>query len=132
MGNSQGVVVDTNVLLYVADGLQPFEEVRTQLGGEVKFIVLREVLRELELLSKRNQKLRIKVNVAMEYLDSHCGEWISEHSTGKDADSAILAFARSNGYAVMTNDVELKKKVRDANLTLIFIKGKGVTSTVLS
>jgi len=129
---NMGVVVDTNVLLYIQDGLSPFEEVDLLIGGSPKFYILEEVMREMQLLSTHGHSMEARVRVAMEYLSARRDRWILDRWKGEGADDAILSYAASKGFAVLTNDFMLKRRVKEAGVTLIFIKGKRVSSTVLS
>ncbi|MFX1376032.1 MAG: PIN domain-containing protein [Promethearchaeota archaeon] len=144
-------LLNSNINIIVIDGnfvLLPFQfkidylnEIRIKLEGNVKFIVFRQVLDELEAKRKRELKStkfprlldsgllyleKNKVNYDILFLDD-----IKEKSETTDAFLLKKSLKLKNeGYLIFlaTNDSELRRKARLSKINTIFLRQKKYVS----
>ena len=105
------VILDTNALL------MPFEmsinidlELR-RLLGDVEVIVPGPMVGELKHLNSKHAKAAITLARKYEIVDSQ-----------KRGDAAILDIAMRTGAYVVTNDKELRRKLRDKGIKTIYLR----------
>lgn len=97
-GGSVGVLVDTNVLMYVYDKVDPFNRVVEYFEYKPLFYIHKLVLQELETLKrkyKNSSKIQSRVSLAKKYLEVYRDWWklIDLHSD-LPTDEALIATAR--------------------------------------
>lgn len=113
------VVIDTNALIYAAEN-------KIDLFGLLKgnkIIIPNLVLEELQLISKAAKKASDKkaAFLALKILENASFETVQ--LSGK-TDAAIENFARAKDAAVLTNDLELEKKLAKAGIKVLHIRQK--------
>jgi rRNA-processing protein FCF1 len=93
---------------------------------DYELIVLSGVLKELEgLASKSKPKKRKKVEFALRFLREQNIKVLNEKLLPNEtADQYILRIAKKTKFAVATNDVKLKKNLKDANNPVIYLRQK--------
>ncbi|MHA2060700.1 MAG: hypothetical protein ACW963_00195 [Candidatus Sifarchaeia archaeon] len=93
---------------------------------EYELIALSGVLTELEgLLSKSKPKKRKKVEFALRFLREQNIKVLNEKLLSNEtADEYILRIAKKTKFVVATNDAKLKKKLKDANNSVIYLRQK--------
>jgi rRNA-processing protein FCF1 len=113
------IVIDTNALIYAAENkLDLFQLLK---GNEL--IIPNLVLDELKLISTAAKK-------ASDRKAAFLALKILEYSSFKivyligQTDSAIVAYAKSEGAAVLTNDRALKKMLEKENVKVYHIRQK--------
>ncbi|MEA1908664.1 MAG: DNA-binding protein [Euryarchaeota archaeon] len=111
------IVLDTNALMVpVQLGVDIFSDL-TALDFD-EFFVPSGVVRELERLASSGRCVdQIAARVAISLLD-RCK--IVE--TAGNVDDAILALADRMGAAVLTNDAELKARLRDTGVSVVYVR----------
>ena len=117
------VVLDSNMLVYVAQKrIDLFAEIERLLLGRVRFIILRQVVDELQRLTSNQSKTGREASLALKIIRKHK---VTEVSTqkGETTDSLILRFASDTGSIVATGDSQLRRLARNANIPLIYLKG---------
>ncbi len=124
-----GVLVDTNILLYVYDRIDPFNLVIERLDYKPEFYVHKAVLHELEILRSRYSRSPSyisRINVALIYLEKYRNYWkqIGE-IIDKPTDDILIDCAKRNKFLIFTNDKELKQKALKNNIGIIFLASKG-------
>lgn len=113
------VIIDTNALMIpVQFNVDIFSELH-RLGFD-NFIVPQAVLNELEkiIISGRGQN-RIAAKVGMA-LAQRC-ELVPMEG---HADDVIVSLAKDTGAAVLTNDIELKKRLLEKSIKVISLRQK--------
>ncbi len=109
------LVLDTSALLYIVERrvdlfqLTPFE-----------IYIPTAVLRELQLLSRRNRKAR----VVLELLSRIRVEFVE---TGDEADAAVLTAARELNAVLVTGDAELVERARKLGVSVALFHKKQLT-----
>ena len=113
------VIIDTNALMIpVQFNVDIFEELK-RLGYD-RYLVPKAVLNELEALVKKakgSDKVAAKVAHSL-------GEKCEIVNQTGIADDVIIEFANKLNSAVLTNDIELKKRLIDKNITVIYLRQK--------
>ena len=93
---------------------------------EYELIALSGVLTELQgLLRKSKPKKRKKVEFALRFLREQNIKVLNEKVLPNEtADEYILRIAKKTKFVVATNDAKLKKQLRDANNSVIYLRQK--------
>ncbi len=111
------VIIDTNGLMIPGQfGVDIFSELE-RLGFET-YLVARASVRELEkILAEARGKNRTAANIALSLLD-RC----SVIEKDGPADDIILELAADMDAAVLTNDMELKKRLCSKGVTIVHLR----------
>ncbi|MEW9490885.1 MAG: PIN domain-containing protein [Candidatus Aramenus sulfurataquae] len=131
MGTSKdlGVLVDTNILLYVYDRLDPFWKVIYFLDFKPRFFVHKLVFHELSTLEARHKNSRVmqsRIRLARQYLEVYKSYWEEiDCCSWMDTDSAILETAKKFNFLIFTNDKVLKNRALKGGIEIIFLMDKG-------
>ncbi|BDC19197.1 PIN domain-containing protein [Acidianus sp. HS-5] len=131
MGSNKnlGVLVDTNILLYIYDRIDPFNLVIEYLDYKPEFYIHKAVFHELEILRSRYSRSPSyisRINVAMMYLEKYKNYWkLIGEITDKPTDDILIDCAKKNKFLIFTNDRELKQKALKNNIGIIFLASKG-------
>jgi uncharacterized protein len=119
------VILDSNALFVPLElKIDIFEELRRLLNRNVEFILLSPVKRELELLAtKDSPKVRREAFFALK-LAEKCKYVPVENDEKLTTDDAITRVAKNWNSPVFTNDRQLKKKLRDISVPVIYVRQK--------
>ena len=118
------VILDANFLfLPFQFRIDIFEELGVLLGG-YKPIVLSTTLRELRRLSKsRSDKVRMQASSALE-VARRCEVVEVEMFEGETFDDIVLRVAMEMGCAVATNDREMRRRLREEGIPVVYLRGR--------
>jgi rRNA-processing protein FCF1 len=118
------VIIDTNALMIpIQFNVDIFDELQ-RLGFD-EFVVPRAVLDELGTLVDRSKgKDKMAAKVARSLAD-RC-EVVDV--TGF-ADDVIVELADDSGAAVLTNDIKLKNRLREKDITVVYLRQKNRLAT---
>ncbi|RLG81712.1 MAG: 30S processome protein Utp24 [Thermoprotei archaeon] len=118
------IVLDTNMLMLISSGINIFDQIEEKLAIKPRYVVLTQVIEELEKLAKKGKPAtRKKAKFALEIVERYCK--IVNTNTGteyKSVDEAILEYALRKGAIVATNDKELRRKLRENCIPEIYIR----------
>jgi uncharacterized protein len=119
------VILDSNALFVPLQfKIDIFEELKRLLNRNVEFVLLSTVKRELEiLLTKDSPKIRREALFALK-LSEKCKYVPVETNEGMTTDDAIVRIAKKWGSPVFTNDIQLKRKLRDISVPVIYVRQK--------
>ncbi|BBL48437.1 MAG: PIN domain-containing protein [Metallosphaera sp.] len=128
-GGSVGILVDTNILMYVYDKVDPFNRIIEYFEYKPIFYIHKLVLQELDILSrkyKNSTKMESRISLARQYLEVYRSWWklVDIHSN-LPTDEALIATARDLGLILFTNDEELRRKALEHNVEIIFMGRQG-------
>ena len=117
------VLLDSNFLMIpMALHIDVFEEVQNLLGKKVEFILIKPVYEELRRLSRREgSKVGRQAAYALE-LAKRCKMKNVELKASESIDDAIAGVAKDTGIMVATTDLELKKRLRNINVPVIYVR----------
>jgi rRNA-processing protein FCF1 len=119
------VLLDSNFLILpVSQRIDVFNEIEKLLSTNVIFVTIRPVINELKRLSKKSTKLGKKALLALNFI-SKCKilEFDSENVLKGNTDDFIVEFSKGKEIIVATNDINLKKRLRELNIPVIYLRG---------
>ena len=118
------VILDSNFLMVPFQfHVDVFEEVEYLLQKKVDFIVPSSVKVELTEISSRGGEGAAEASLALQ-LASRCRVVDVSLQPQETVDDAIVKAAQKLGAVVATNDVELKKRLRDINIPVVYLRDK--------
>ena len=119
------VIVDSNALFVPLEfKLDIFVEVRRLLNRNVDFILLSPVKHELELLAaKDSPKIRREAFYALK-MGEKCRYVAVNEDEKLSTDDAIVKVAKAWNAPVFTNDSQLRRKLRDISVPVIYVRQK--------
>jgi len=115
------IVLDTNMLLLLADGVNIFEQIEEKLATKPEYIVLKPVYMELKKLAENPlKKIGRKARFVLSIIDKYCK--IVDVESSKPVDDLIVDYAVENHAAVASNDRELREKLRARGIPEIYLR----------
>lgn len=114
------VILDTNILIYSAS--EPFDLAhQLKVMGFAKIFVPSSVIWELEAISQgRSKKLgrfaRLAIKIASGF------SRIDLRPAKPSVDEEIFAAAKEEGHTVATSDAAMRRKLRAAGITVLYLK----------
>jgi rRNA-processing protein FCF1 len=119
------VILDSNALFTPLElKIDIFEELKRLLNRNIEFVLISPVKTELELLAnKESAKMRRQANFALR-LAEKCKFVIVDVSDKYTTDDAIVKVAKDWNSPVFTNDSQLKKRLRDISVPVIYVRQK--------
>jgi rRNA-processing protein FCF1 len=119
------IILDSNVFFTPLQfKIDIFEELKTLLDKRFVPVLLSPVRHELERLSKENS-LQMRKSAAFALKMAEKCEVVTIDEIGADrVDEVIIKVASGGGCAVFTNDRQLRKKLRDINVPVIYVRQK--------
>ncbi|MFP3161961.1 MAG: PIN domain-containing protein [Acidilobus sp.] len=133
LGASQGVkvkvVVDTNFLLMMAQGVIAPSSLNDAINASYELVTTDAVVKELETMSKREDLLAREAEFALKLLE-RLGVQVLRVKAG-NADESILTLAKElvqNGdrVVVATNDKNLRRSVRRLGVPTLYLREEGL------
>ncbi len=122
------IILDTNALMVPAEfGVDIFSEL-SKLGFD-EWIVPSGVARELEGIASRGRgKGRSAARVARSLMD-RCRTIEAEGAAG-NVDDSIMELAVEMKVAVFTNDAELKRRLRERGVKVVYLRQRSYLASV--
>jgi rRNA-processing protein FCF1 len=119
------VILDSNALFVPLElRIDIFDAVKCLLNRNVEFVLLSPVKAELELLArKESPKIRREALYALK-LAEKCSYIKVDVSDKLSTDDAIVKVAKDWKSPVFTNDRELKRRLRDISVPVIYVRQK--------
>jgi rRNA-processing protein FCF1 len=118
------VILDSNALFIPLEfKVDIFEETKRILNRNVEFVLLSAVKRELETLAASEEPtLRRQASFALR-LAEKC-RLVSVDAKSQVVDDIIVRVAKSWQSTVLTNDIALRKRLRDISVPVIYLRQK--------
>ena len=119
------VILDSNAFFIPLEfRIDIFGEVERLLNRRVDFVLLSPVKRELEILSsKDSSKIRRQAIFAFK-ISEKCIYVPIEEAEKITTDDAIIKVAKAWNCPVFTNDSQLRKRLRDISVPVIYLRQK--------
>jgi len=119
------VILDSNALFTPLQfKIDIFEELKTLLNRRFEPVLLSPVRQELERLSKESSpQMRKNAAFALKLVEK-CKVVVIDETGTDNVDDAITKVASRGRCAVFTNDRQLRKKLRDINVPVIYVRQK--------
>ena len=120
----RAVVIDTNFFLipyqFKIDILTELEHL---IDVHHNFVITSRTLRELEKITKNIGKKGAAARLALKIIEANrkCIEIIDSN---KPVDKWITEYAKKHGAIVCTNDIRLKKTLKESGIKIISLRGK--------
>ncbi|MGP3666813.1 MAG: type II toxin-antitoxin system VapC family toxin [Candidatus Bathyarchaeota archaeon] len=123
---SRKVILDSNFLLLPLNlKIDIFTEVEKLLATKVEFILVPEVLSEVEKLAGKKASISRKAKIALQLANTKCVKMdFKEKPLNVNVDDYIANLAEKYGYIVATADIRLKKKLRDKGIPVIYPRSR--------
>ena len=116
------VILDSSAILMVFEFPINLEDELRRLVGRYRIIIPNSILKELKLLSNKGDgKKKTFAKASLKLIENYD----VEDSEDLDGDSSVLFLAKKHQGIVVTNDKELRKRVKDEKLNVIYLRGKG-------
>ncbi len=118
------VILDSNFLMIPFQfNLDVFQEIEYLLQKKVDFIVPSAVKSELTGISTRGGEGAAEASLALQ-LASRCRVVEVALDENETVDDAIVKSSQKLGAVVATTDIELKKRLRDINVPVVYLRDK--------
>jgi len=118
------VIMDSNALFVPLQfKIDILDELGRLLNRHFELILLSQVRSEIEMLaSERSPKIRKMAAFAMQFAEK-C-KYVEVPFSAETVDDAIIHVAAKNRTPVFTNDAQLRKKLRDISVPVIYVRQK--------
>lgn len=118
--NEKIVILDSSAILMLFEFSIDLEDELTNLLGNYKIILPRPIVEELKFLSNTgNGKKRQNAKAALELIKRY--QIVDAEGSGDDS---IINLAKEIKGIVVTNDRELRGRIKDLSLKVIYLRGK--------
>lgn len=115
------VILDSSAVLMIFEFSVDLEAELTRLLGRHKAVIPKSVFDELRFLSQQQDGRRRQIaKAAMQFIK----KFEIVNTKIENADDAIFNLAKDTDWVVVTNDKELRKRLRNVLLPVIFLRGK--------
>jgi len=114
------VILDSSAVMMLFEFSIDLEDELTRLLGKFHIVVPRPIFEELKLLSEKGKgKKKLIAKPSLELIKKY--EIVNAEGNGDDA---VLKLAKKFNGIVITNDRELRKRVKESSLQTIYLRGK--------
>jgi len=119
------VLLDSNALFVPLQfKIDIFTDIERLLNRNFELILLSPVKHELEVLAEKGSpKMRRSASYALK-LAEKCKYLEVSTSASAPTDDIIVKIAKERGFLVFTNDRQLKKRLRDISVPVIYVRQK--------
>ena len=118
--NGKTVILDSSAVMTLFEFSIDLEDELTRLLGKFHIVVPRPIFEELKLLSEKGKgKKKLIAKPSLELIKKY--EIVNAEGNGDDA---VLNLAKKLSGIVITNDRELRKRVKESSLQTIYLRGK--------
>jgi rRNA-processing protein FCF1 len=119
------VIADSSFLLAQAEaGLDVDRELTRVFGRKVRLVIPQPVLDEVQRIAAQGSpKARRKARFVLERLTGY-GTVNSSLALSGPVDEMILRLSKEKGVPVATNDRSLRRKLRDINIPVVYVREK--------
>ena len=116
------VILDSSALMMLFEFSIDLEKELTRILGNYHIVVPQGIINELEFLIKNGSGKRQRI--AKPALKLAKNYDVVKNNEDEMGDDSILTLARKTGGMVLTNDKELKKKLKEIPVHVIFLRSK--------
>ncbi len=120
------IILDSNALFIPLQfRIDIFEELKVLLNKKFELILLSPIRQELQKLAEKGSpKMRKNASYALETAEKCKLVELEGDYAGFSPDDAIFQMAREWGCSVFTNDRELRKRLRNITVPVIYVRQK--------
>jgi len=98
-----------------------FRQIETALQGKIDFITPKMVLEELSRIAQEKSQRGRHARLAFK-LAEKCKLDLTNPTAGESTDDYLTRVARETGGIVATGDAELRERLRNANMPVIYVR----------
>ncbi|VVB62244.1 Ribonuclease VapC9 [uncultured archaeon] len=113
------VILDSNAILMFFEFSIDWEKELSRLLGGYHLVVPTAVIQELRILATRNKGQK-KAAAALKLI----GKYDTISQEANTADEALMKIAEKTQGIVVTNDIELRDRLKNRGFPVIFLRGK--------
>jgi len=118
------VIIDTNFLLVPFQfRIDLFSELEYLIEMSHSYVISSGSIAELKKIAEKNGKNAIAARLALKMVEANSNRIEIVRST-KHVDDWIVEYAEKRGAIVCTNDKGLRKRLKNADIKIIALKGK--------
>ncbi len=129
-GKRIAIILDTNMLLSIAEGINVLEKIEEYLETKPEYVVIKPVYDELVRLSKAGRPLlRKRARLALEVVKRNCRLVSYTYDREKSVDDLIVEYAQATGLPVATNDKVLRRTLRKRGIPQIYLRDNGTVES---
>ena len=115
------VILDSSAIIMCFEFSIDLEKELTRLLGAYHIVIPCSIIRELEFLSNKGAgNKKIKAKASLKLVDKYETVSVDE----KNADDSLISLAKRINGVVVTNDKELRERLRDASVSVVFLRAK--------
>lgn len=120
------IILDSNALFVPLQfKIDVFEELKKLLNMKFELILLSPIRHELEKIAEKGSpKMRRNASYALKMAEKCKLIELDEKTAGSSPDDTIFKVAREWKSPVFTNDRELRKRLRNINVPVIYVRQK--------
>lgn len=117
------VLLDTNVLMMIYDGIPVLELIEEALNTKCKFIVITPVIEELKkFCDDRSARKSKAAKLALEVVSKFCEVINYERIGMEDVDEVLIRASKDLGAIIATNDKELRRVLRNLGIPHVYYR----------
>ena len=114
------VILDSSAIMMLFEFSIDLEEELTRLLGKHYIVIPIPIIKELEFLSKHGKgNKKIIAKSSLKLVEKYDVMEIEE-----EGDNAVFCLAKKHGCVVVTNDGELRKRLKKVSVPVVFLRGK--------
>jgi rRNA-processing protein FCF1 len=114
------VILDSSAILMLFEFSINLEDELTRLIGKFKILIPQTIYNEIEEISKKgNQRKKFNAKAALELIKKY--EIIDANGLG---DESVLSLAKKLNCFVVTNDKDLRIRLKENHLKVLFLRSK--------
>ena len=115
------VILDSSAILMLFEFSIDLEKELTRLLGNYRIVVPTPIVRELEFLSENGTgKKKTKAKASLKLIKKYDAIDMER----SNADNSVLELAKKINGIVVTNDRELRNRIKEMSLSVIFLRAK--------
>ena len=115
------VILDSSAIMMCFEFSIDLEKELTRLLGMYHIVVPSSIIRELESLSKKGAgKKKTKAKASLKLIEKYETVVVD----GKNADDSLVELSKKLNGVVVTNDKELRKRLKDVSVSVVFLRAK--------
>ena len=116
----QGILIDTSFLISIVElGKDIFSMINEHIGENLPFVILKSVENELHTLISKGDSIGLKAKSALNLITNFN---IIDYDENNNVDDSLIKITKKINFIVATTDNDLRKKLRDNHVPVIYIK----------
>ena len=119
----QSIIVDTSAILFAMENRKDIFSSIEESMPDFQILVSNGIVEELEMIAASGNENKKAAKAALVLLDKHSIKALKNHSY---VDDWILRESELRQCAVCTNDMELKRRLKEARIKVLSVSWNGI------